>query len=47
MGPGEDGYGAAWQTFRDALETQYVCDAVLKSAREGHWEKVKHAADLK
>jgi predicted dehydrogenase len=34
-------------TFRDALETQYVCDAVLKSAREGHWEKVKHAADLK
>jgi len=34
-------------TFRDALETQYVCDAVLKSAREGRWEKVKHAADLK
>jgi len=34
-------------TFRDALETQYVCDAVLKSAREGKWEKVKHAADLK
>lgn len=27
--------------FRDALETQYVCDAVLKSARTGKWEKVK------
>jgi predicted dehydrogenase len=27
-------------TFRDALETQYVCDAVLKSARHGRWEKV-------
>jgi predicted dehydrogenase len=30
-------------TFRDALETQYVCDAVLKSARTLHWEKVKSA----
>ena len=30
-------------TFRDALETQYVCDAVLKSARSGQWEKVPHA----
>ncbi len=30
-------------TFRDALETQYVCDAVLKSARTRAWEKVKHA----
>lgn len=28
-------------TFRDALETQYVCDAVLKSARTKKWEKVK------
>jgi len=28
-------------TFRDALETQYVCDAVLKSAKTGKWEKVK------
>ena len=28
-------------TFRDALETQYVCDAVLKSANTGNWEKVK------
>jgi predicted dehydrogenase len=27
-------------TFRDALETQYVCDAVLKSARTGRWEQV-------
>jgi len=30
----------AGPTFRDALETQQVCDAVLKSAREGSWEKV-------
>jgi predicted dehydrogenase len=28
-------------TFREALETQYVCDAVLKSARTRRWEKVK------
>jgi predicted dehydrogenase len=28
-------------TFRDALETQYVCDAVLKSGKTGAWEKVK------
>jgi predicted dehydrogenase len=27
-------------TFRDALETQYVCDAVLKSGKTGRWEKV-------
>ncbi|MCP5528003.1 MAG: Gfo/Idh/MocA family oxidoreductase [Verrucomicrobiales bacterium] len=33
----------AGPTFRDALETQYVCDAVLKSGRTGRWEKVKHA----
>ena len=26
--------------FRDALETQYVCDAVLKSAKTRRWEKV-------
>lgn len=26
-------------TFRDALKTQYVCDAVLKSAKTGRWEK--------
>jgi len=30
----------AGPTFRDALATQYVCDAVLKSARTGRWEKV-------
>ncbi len=28
-------------TFRDALETQYVCDAVLKSAKTARWEKVQ------
>jgi predicted dehydrogenase len=27
-------------TFRDALETQFVCDAILKSARTNRWEKV-------
>jgi predicted dehydrogenase len=27
-------------TFRDSLETQYICDAVLKSARTDRWEKV-------
>lgn len=30
-------------TFRDALETQYVCDAVLHSAKERTWQTVKHA----
>jgi predicted dehydrogenase len=30
-------------TFRDALETQYVCDAVLDSAKHGQWRNVKHA----
>jgi predicted dehydrogenase len=30
-------------TFRDALETQCVCDAVLKSARTDRWEKVAKA----
>jgi predicted dehydrogenase len=30
----------AGPTFRDALETQYICDAVLKSARTRKWEKV-------
>lgn len=28
-------------TFKEALETQYVCDAVLKSGHSGKWEKVK------
>ncbi len=27
-------------TFKDALETQYICDAVLKSGQTGAWEKV-------
>jgi predicted dehydrogenase len=31
----------AGPTFRDALETQYICDAVLKSAKSRKWEKVK------
>ena len=30
----------AGPTFRDALETQHVCDAVLKSATTQKWEKV-------
>jgi predicted dehydrogenase len=30
----------AGPTFRDALETQRVCDAVLKSAKTGGWESV-------
>jgi len=28
-------------TFKDALKTQYVCDAVLSSAQNGTWENVK------
>jgi predicted dehydrogenase len=28
---------AAGPSFRDALETQRVCDAVLDSAREARW----------
>jgi predicted dehydrogenase len=31
---------AARPNFRDALETQYVCDAVLKSAKTQAWETV-------
>ncbi len=31
---------SAAPTFRDALETQRVCDAVLKSAKTGCFEKV-------
>src|SRR6187401_2019486 len=31
-------------TFRDALETQYICDAVLASAREKQWKAVKKFA---
>ncbi len=33
----------AGPTFRDALETQFVCDAVLASAKTGSWQKVKTA----
>jgi predicted dehydrogenase len=29
----------AGPTFKDALDTQKVCDAVLKSAKTGRWEK--------
>ena len=34
---------AVGPTFRDALNTQYVCDAVLKSGKTNKWEKVKQA----
>lgn len=30
-------------SFREALATQYVCDAVLASAKKGAWEQVKKA----
>ena len=30
----------AGPTFRDALETQKVCDAVLSSAKSGRWTDV-------
>ncbi len=33
----------AHPTFRDALETQFVCDAVLTSDRTSRWEKVPGA----
>lgn len=35
-----DGAEPCSPTFRDALETQRVCDAVLKSAKERSWENV-------
>ncbi len=31
----------AGPTFRDALETDYVCNAVLQSGRSGSWQQVK------
>jgi predicted dehydrogenase len=34
-------------TFRDALETQYICDAVLKSGKTGQWEKVPGGGSAK
>jgi predicted dehydrogenase len=33
----------AMPDFRDALRTQFVCDAVLKSANDGKWEPVAKA----
>ena len=30
-------------SFRDGLATDYVTDAVLRSAQSGRWEKVVHA----
>ena len=38
---GTDSWKPVGPTFRDALETQYVCDAVLSSAQSGKWERVK------
>lgn len=37
----ETGEEAVRPNFRDALETQKVCDAVLKSADTGQWESAK------
>jgi predicted dehydrogenase len=34
----EDGQEAVQPSIRDGLATQYVCDAVLKSAKSGSWE---------
>jgi predicted dehydrogenase len=33
----------AFPDFRNALGTQYVCDAVLESAKTGQWVDVKKA----
>ena len=38
---GLDSGTPAGPTFKDALQTEYVTDAVLKSARTKKWEKVK------
>jgi len=37
----EEGQAPVGPTFRDALETQHICDAVLKSAQTGSWEQVQ------
>ena len=37
----ESGEEAVRPNFRDGLETQYICDAVLKSAKTGVWESCK------
>jgi predicted dehydrogenase len=34
----------AMPDFREALVTQYICDAVLKSAKSGKWESVKQVS---
>ena len=34
-------FDLAGPTFRDALETQKVCDAVLASGKSGQWTDVK------
>jgi predicted dehydrogenase len=36
----EDGEEPVRPNLRDALDTQCVCDAVLKSAETGVWESV-------
>jgi myo-inositol 2-dehydrogenase/D-chiro-inositol 1-dehydrogenase len=33
----------AMPDFRDALRTQYVCDAILVSAKSGKWVEVAKA----
>jgi len=33
----------AYADFRHAMGTQYVCDAVLESARTGQWVNIKRA----
>ncbi len=45
MRKGRDGPKApkAYPDFRHALGTQYVCDAVLESAKTKQWVKVKNA----
>ncbi|MEJ2704465.1 MAG: Gfo/Idh/MocA family oxidoreductase [Sedimentisphaerales bacterium] len=40
---GLDSGDAASPTFREALATQYVCDAVLASAKDKEWKNVKKA----
>ncbi len=37
----ESGQAPVRPNFRDALETQYICDAVLKSGKTGQWESCK------
>jgi predicted dehydrogenase len=37
----EAGQPAMRPNLKDGLETQYICDAVLKSAKTGSWESCK------